>query len=163
MTTRVTHSHTVTARITDNTPAPAVYAASEEGDYEVTVFRTEMITFRLRAASTQDAEERYLTDGEETGSATVSLNVDSTVQLDSAPAPARTDIDSTPAPAMSRDEYQRRTLEELADDVIVCGVAYSRAEWERAEYGVQSTTIDAEEAPAAQRTRLAWDGTDAPF
>ncbi|MFJ4526195.1 hypothetical protein ACIP4Y_35655 [Streptomyces sp. NPDC088810] len=46
--------------------------------FEVTVVRTEMITFTLRAASGQDAEERYLMDGEETGSETVELRVDST-------------------------------------------------------------------------------------
>ncbi|MEU6290203.1 hypothetical protein [Streptomyces sp. NPDC046988] len=47
------------------------------GSYEVTVFRTEMITFTLTAVSAQDAEERYLLDGEETGSDTVKLRVDS--------------------------------------------------------------------------------------
>ncbi|MCX4826905.1 hypothetical protein OG883_45545 [Streptomyces sp. NBC_01142] len=46
--------------------------------YEVTVFRTEMITFTLSAASAQDAEERYLMDGEEIGSETVKMRVDST-------------------------------------------------------------------------------------
>ncbi|MEW2260769.1 hypothetical protein [Streptomyces sp. NPDC047869] len=51
-------------------------------DYEVTVLRTEMIAFRLLAASAQDAEERYLMDGEETGSETVSQRVDSTTRLD---------------------------------------------------------------------------------
>lgn len=45
--------------------------------YEVTVFRTEMISFTLPAASVRDAEERYLLDGEETGSETVELRVDS--------------------------------------------------------------------------------------
>ncbi|MFI5864548.1 hypothetical protein [Streptomyces sp. NPDC051546] len=47
------------------------------GPYEVTVFRTEMITFTLRADSAQDAEERYLQDGEESASETVGLSVDS--------------------------------------------------------------------------------------
>jgi len=47
-------------------------------DYEVTVFRTEKITFTLRATSEQDAENRYLLDGEETASKTVELRVDST-------------------------------------------------------------------------------------
>lgn len=74
-----------------------------------------------------------------------------------APAPA---VPNT-APAMSAEEYQLRTLHELADDIIDCGVAYSRAEWERAEDGVRTTTT--EEAPAAQRTRPTWDGTEAPF
>ncbi|GAA2720522.1 MULTISPECIES: hypothetical protein [Streptomyces] len=46
------------------------------GLYEVTVFRTEMITFTLTAVSAQDAEERYLLDGDETGSDTVELRVD---------------------------------------------------------------------------------------
>lgn len=45
--------------------------------YEVTVFRAEVITFRLPAVSALDAEERYLRDGEETGSETVELRVDS--------------------------------------------------------------------------------------
>ncbi|MCZ1012343.1 hypothetical protein [Streptomyces lydicus] len=54
--------------------------------YEVTVFRTEMITFHLPAASTQDAEERYLLDGDETTSETVALNVDSITRQDPAPA-----------------------------------------------------------------------------
>ncbi|MFE5407106.1 hypothetical protein ACFQ9Z_38750 [Streptomyces sp. NPDC056580] len=50
--------------------------------YEVTVFRAERITFRLPAASAQDAEERYLTDGAEYGRETVKLRVDSTTRLD---------------------------------------------------------------------------------
>lgn len=45
--------------------------------YEVTVSRTETITFCLLAVSAQDAEGRYLTDGEEIGSDTVELRVDS--------------------------------------------------------------------------------------
>ncbi|MER5372560.1 hypothetical protein [Streptomyces sp. NPDC002553] len=44
--------------------------------YEVTVLRTEMITFTLTAVSAQDAKERYLLDGEETCSKTVELRVD---------------------------------------------------------------------------------------
>lgn len=52
------------------------------GVCEVTVFRTEMITFRLPAASAQDAEERYLADGEEGSSRAVRLRVDSTMRLD---------------------------------------------------------------------------------
>ncbi|MEV6683379.1 hypothetical protein AB0N09_41995 [Streptomyces erythrochromogenes] len=100
-------------------------------------------------------------EDEETGSETVSLNVDSTVRLDAVPTPDLAAVNTAPAPAMSMDEYQRRTLEELADDIIVCGVAYSRTEWEAAEDGVQRTTTD--EAPAAQRTRPSWDGTEAPF
>jgi hypothetical protein len=35
-----------------------------------------MITFTLRADSAQEAEERYLVDGEEAGSETVGLRVD---------------------------------------------------------------------------------------
>lgn len=54
--------------------------------YEVTVFRTEMITFHLPAASIQDAEERYLLDGHETASETVALCVDSIKRQDPAPA-----------------------------------------------------------------------------
>ncbi|MGW3387311.1 hypothetical protein [Streptomyces cinereoruber] len=46
------------------------------GSYEVTVFRTEMIAFILTAVSAQDAEERYLLDGEEIGSDTVEHRVD---------------------------------------------------------------------------------------
>ncbi|MFI0813473.1 hypothetical protein [Streptomyces echinatus] len=46
------------------------------GSYLVTVFRTEKITFTLTARSAHDAEERYLLDGEETGSDTVELRVD---------------------------------------------------------------------------------------
>jgi hypothetical protein len=55
--------------------------------YEVTVLRSEMITFTLPAASAQDAEERYLMDGEETGSITVELRVDSTKRQDPEPLP----------------------------------------------------------------------------
>ncbi|MFE9252828.1 hypothetical protein [Streptomyces sp. NPDC007088] len=51
--------------------------------FEVTVTRTEMITFRLPALSALDAEERYLTDGEEINSKTVGLCVESTLQVDS--------------------------------------------------------------------------------
>ncbi|MFD6334889.1 hypothetical protein ACFWGI_35670 [Streptomyces niveus] len=47
------------------------------GPYEVTVFRTEVITFTLRASSAQDAEQRYLVDGDESASETVELRVDS--------------------------------------------------------------------------------------
>ncbi|MGW6145342.1 hypothetical protein ACWFR4_46130, partial [Streptomyces sp. NPDC055140] len=56
--------------------------------YEVTVFRTEKITFTLTAASLQDAEERYLLDGEETGSKTVELRVES-VKREEEQEPAR--------------------------------------------------------------------------
>jgi hypothetical protein len=45
--------------------------------YEVTVSRTEVISFTLPATSASDAEERYLTDGEETGSKTAELRVES--------------------------------------------------------------------------------------
>lgn len=37
-------------------------------DYIVTVQRTEWISFRVRASSPQDAEERYLMDGDEIAS-----------------------------------------------------------------------------------------------
>ncbi|MFB7836190.1 hypothetical protein [Streptomyces sp. NPDC056056] len=89
---------------------------------------------------------------EETRSQTVTLNVDSTARLHTAPAPA-----------MSAEEYQRRTLEELADDVIVDGVAYSRAEWDRMQDGGQHTTTDEMPTPTAPRTQPVWDGTGAPF
>ncbi|WP_327309700.1 hypothetical protein OG730_42430 (plasmid) [Streptomyces sp. NBC_01298] len=159
MTTPLSRSNTVTVRIdTEPTSTPVSGACAEEV-YEVTVFRTEMITFCLRAASAQDAEERYLTDGEET----VSLNVDSTVRVDPAPAPAAPAAVPALAPVMSAEEYQLRTLEELADDIIVDGVAYSRTEWDRIQDGVHHTTTDETPAPAAQRTRPTWNGTDAPF
>ncbi|MGA4800533.1 hypothetical protein [Streptomyces lavendulocolor] len=58
------------------------------GSYEVTVFRTEMITFTLTAVSAQDAEERYLLDGEETGSDTVELRVDTIERKEAAEATA---------------------------------------------------------------------------
>lgn len=45
--------------------------------YTVTTSRTELITYEILADSPQDAEERYLTDGEETGSKTTALEVDS--------------------------------------------------------------------------------------
>ncbi|MEU7195607.1 hypothetical protein AB0B04_19060 [Streptomyces xinghaiensis] len=45
--------------------------------YEVTVLRAEVITFRLPAVPALDPEERYLMDGEETGSETVERRVDS--------------------------------------------------------------------------------------
>ncbi|WP_432754011.1 hypothetical protein ACE1OA_34830 [Streptomyces sp. JL2001] len=53
---------------------------------EVTVIRTEMATFHLPATSSQDVEERYLMDGEETSSETVALHIDSTIRLDPEPA-----------------------------------------------------------------------------
>ncbi|MEU9761682.1 hypothetical protein AB0D98_18445 [Streptomyces sp. NPDC047987] len=56
--------------------------------YEVTFFRTEMITFTLSADSAQDAAERYLMDGEETGSDTVRLSVDSIKRLEEPTPPA---------------------------------------------------------------------------
>ncbi|MFJ9580645.1 hypothetical protein ACIRQF_30180 [Streptomyces sp. NPDC101191] len=58
-------------------PATHVDDQNPTDAYEVTVFRTEMITYALTAVSAQDAEERYLLDGEETGSKTVELRVDS--------------------------------------------------------------------------------------
>lgn len=53
--------------------------------FEVTVIRTEMITFHLPATSPQDAEASYLMDGEETSSETVTLHIDSTTRLDPEP------------------------------------------------------------------------------
>ena len=53
--------------------------------FEVTVIRTEMITFHLPATSPQDAEASYLVDGEETSSETVALHIDSTTRLDPEP------------------------------------------------------------------------------
>ncbi|MEU5200395.1 hypothetical protein AB0G86_41205 [Streptomyces scabiei] len=49
--------------------------------YEVTVIRTEVILYTLPAASARHAEERYLMEGEETGSETVELRVDSIEQV----------------------------------------------------------------------------------
>ena len=49
--------------------------------YEVTVTRTETITFELDAESADDAWQRYLLDGEETGSRTVSLDVESVQEV----------------------------------------------------------------------------------
>ncbi|MEV6676245.1 hypothetical protein AB0N09_05160 [Streptomyces erythrochromogenes] len=88
---------------------------------------------------------------------TVTVRIDA----DSTPAPAAGN--PAPAPAMSMDEYQRRTLEELADDVIVCGVAYSRTEWEAAEDGVQRSTSTTDETPAARNRPSTWNGSEAPF
>ncbi|MFE2850184.1 hypothetical protein ACFXJO_03525 [Streptomyces lavendulae] len=91
--------------------------------------------------------------------------VDSTQAAPAAPAPAS-------APVMSADEYQWRTRDELADDVIVDGVPYSRAEWDRMQDGGQHTTTDkdsvhrahaAEGAPTVRRAPSVWNGTDAPF
>ncbi|MET9622293.1 hypothetical protein ABZZ37_16225 [Streptomyces sp. NPDC006464] len=45
-----------------------------------------MATFHLPATSSQDVEERYLMDGEETSSETVALHIDSTTRLDPEPA-----------------------------------------------------------------------------
>lgn len=58
------------------------------GSYQVTLFRTEMITFTLTAVSAQDAEERYLLDGEEIGSDTVELRVDTIERKEPAEATA---------------------------------------------------------------------------
>lgn len=77
--------HTVSADAPHATPTtvPAVGFPPNLADtYEVTVLRTEMITFSLPAASVQDAQERYLLDGDETGSDTVGLRVDSIKRLD---------------------------------------------------------------------------------
>jgi hypothetical protein len=43
--------------------------------WKVTVDRTERIEFELDALDMYDAEERYLTDGEEVGSETMKLDV----------------------------------------------------------------------------------------
>jgi len=48
-----------------------------EQDYEVTISRTEIITFRLKATSPEDAEERYLMDGEEVRSKTSGTTIES--------------------------------------------------------------------------------------
>ncbi|MFJ5635009.1 hypothetical protein ACIQF5_20520 [Streptomyces goshikiensis] len=86
---------------------------------------------------------------------------------------SRIDAPTTPAPApvMSAEEHQLRPQEELADDIIVCGVAYSRTKWDAAEGGVHRTTTAednprrvraAEEAPAARRAPSARTGNGAP-
>ncbi|MET9655161.1 hypothetical protein ABZZ44_33470 [Streptomyces sp. NPDC006460] len=50
------------------------------------MIRTEMTSFHLPATSSQDAEERYRMDGEETSSETVALHIDSTTRLNPEPA-----------------------------------------------------------------------------
>ncbi|MFE2236458.1 hypothetical protein ACFXA4_28370 [Streptomyces sp. NPDC059442] len=50
------------------------------------MIRTEMTTFHLPATSSEDAEEPYLMDGEETSSEVVALHIDSTTRLDPEPA-----------------------------------------------------------------------------
>lgn len=45
--------------------------------YEVTIERTEVITFRLPATSAEDAENRFWSDGDEISSETESTRVDS--------------------------------------------------------------------------------------
>ncbi|MYX26824.1 hypothetical protein GTY75_09105 [Streptomyces sp. SID8381] len=47
----------------------------EQRLYTVTVSRSELITFEVLADSPEDAEARYLPDGEETGSKTLGLEV----------------------------------------------------------------------------------------
>lgn len=47
------------------------------GTFLVSVLRTESISFEVEAESREDAEARYLMDGEETGSKTVDLSVES--------------------------------------------------------------------------------------
>ncbi|MFD6470520.1 hypothetical protein [Streptomyces goshikiensis] len=88
--------------------------------------------------------------------ATVTARIDDSDTLSAA-------LNPTPALLMSREESQHRTWEELADDIIVDGVAYSRAEWDRIQEGVQHATTDETPAPATRRTRSTWNGTDAPF
>ncbi|MFE8941181.1 hypothetical protein ACFYNX_27365 [Streptomyces sp. NPDC007872] len=73
------------------------------------------------------------------------------------------DITPAPAPVMSVEEYQRRTLDELAGGVIVDCVAYSRAEWDGIQDGGQHTTADERPTRTARRTQTACDGTEAPF
>jgi hypothetical protein len=60
------------------------HGRDSSGTYEVTVYRAEVITYRLLAVSAQDAEERYLLDGEEESSETDELRVDATQLLRSA-------------------------------------------------------------------------------
>ena len=56
--------------------------------YEVSFARTELITVEVEAVSAQDAEERYLLDGDETGSKTIGMNVESVTRMDTdEPAP----------------------------------------------------------------------------
>ncbi|MGW6792399.1 hypothetical protein [Streptomyces chartreusis] len=58
--------------------------------YTVTITRTEAIEFEVEAESEEDAEERYLMDGDETGSETVSTTVNSVTA--SPPERARHDL-----------------------------------------------------------------------
>lgn len=44
--------------------------------WQVTVLRTERITFELEAADKDDAERRYLMDGDETDSETTSTSIE---------------------------------------------------------------------------------------
>lgn len=48
---------------------------SGHGRYQVTIERTELITFELAAVSLGDAEARFLADGEETASKTAATTV----------------------------------------------------------------------------------------
>ena len=48
--------------------------------YTVEISRTETITYSVEATSAEDAEARYLMDGEETGSETASLSVESVTE-----------------------------------------------------------------------------------
>ncbi|MFJ5635245.1 hypothetical protein ACIQF5_21740 [Streptomyces goshikiensis] len=83
-----------------------------------------------------------------------------TARIDTGPAPDT--ANPIPTPGMSREEHQLHTLYELADDVVVDGVAYSRAEWDRIRDGFQPDTVETP-TPATRRTRPTWNGTDAPF
>ncbi|MFF3942730.1 hypothetical protein [Streptomyces phaeofaciens] len=53
---------------------------------EVSVLRAETIRLALPATCAEDAQRRFLTDGDETGSRTVTLRVDSVVCQEPAPA-----------------------------------------------------------------------------
>lgn len=86
-----------------------------------------------------------------------------TVRIDTDSTPGPVAGNTAPAPAMSVEEYQLRTLHELADDVIVDGVAYSRTECDRIQDGVQRIPTVETPAPAARCARSTWNGTDAPF
>ncbi|MEU7156053.1 hypothetical protein AB0A98_06360 [Streptomyces chrestomyceticus] len=50
--------------------------------FELTVIRTEMITFRLPAVSAEDAEQRCLADGDETASKTIAVQIGTAERAD---------------------------------------------------------------------------------
>ncbi|WP_331763486.1 hypothetical protein [Streptomyces anthocyanicus] len=56
--------------------------------YEVLFTRTGRISVEVDAVSAQDAEERYLSDGDKTGSKTICTEVESVTRVDTdAPTP----------------------------------------------------------------------------